>query len=96
MVRHHHEWYDGTGYPDNLAGPQIPLGARVLAVVDTFDSMTSDRPYRKALSLDEAITRLEQCRGPTGWRFGRPMDRPGGGWRGVGERTSTRDESDAE
>ena len=49
IVRHHHENWDGTGYPDGLSGDQIPLGARILAVVDCFDALTSDRPYRRAL-----------------------------------------------
>ena len=58
IVRAHHERYDGFGYPDGLAGTKIPLGARIVAVADAFDAMTSDRPYRKALSLSEAIERL--------------------------------------
>jgi len=58
IVRHHHEWYDGQGYPDGLSGEQIPLGARVLAVADMYDAMTSDRPYRKAVSNDIAISEL--------------------------------------
>mgnify|MGYP001212055667 CR=1 FL=1 len=49
MVRHHHERYDGKGYPDSLEGEEIPFGARVLAVADTYDAMTSERPYRKAM-----------------------------------------------
>jgi hypothetical protein len=58
IVLHHHERYDGEGYPGRLAGDQIPLGARVVAVADSFDAMTSDRPYRQALTLDDAIDRL--------------------------------------
>jgi hypothetical protein len=58
-TRHHHERYDGRGYPDQLAGTEIPLDARVLAVADAFDAMTSDRSYRAALTHDEAIERLE-------------------------------------
>ena len=54
MVRNHHERFDGTGYPDKLAGEEIPLSARILAVADTLDAMTSDRPYRPAMSLDVA------------------------------------------
>ncbi|HTH26109.1 MAG TPA: HD domain-containing phosphohydrolase, partial [Vicinamibacterales bacterium] len=50
IVRHHHENWNGTGYPDNLRGTEIPLGARLLAVVDCFDALTSDRPYRTRLS----------------------------------------------
>jgi len=58
FIRHHHEWVDGSGYPDGLKGEEIPLGARILAVADAYDAMTSDRPYRKALSKDEALRRL--------------------------------------
>jgi HD-GYP domain-containing protein (c-di-GMP phosphodiesterase class II) len=56
MVRSHHERYDGTGYPDGLAGEQIPLAARLLSVADALDAMTSDRPYRRAVSLADAVT----------------------------------------
>jgi GAF domain-containing protein len=55
IVRHHHESWDGSGYPDRLRGEQIPLGARILAVVDCFDALTSDRPYRRALARDRAL-----------------------------------------
>ncbi len=55
IVRHHHENWDGTGYPDGLAGDQIPIGARILSVVDCFDALTSDRPYRPRLADDEAL-----------------------------------------
>jgi HD-GYP domain-containing protein (c-di-GMP phosphodiesterase class II) len=58
LIRHHHEWIDGSGYPDGLKGDTIPLGARILAVADAYDAMTSDRPYRKALSEEEALRRL--------------------------------------
>jgi HD-GYP domain-containing protein (c-di-GMP phosphodiesterase class II) len=58
IVRHHHEAFDGSGYPDGLAGEAIPMGARVVAVADALDAMTSDRPYRQALSLDEALARF--------------------------------------
>jgi diguanylate cyclase (GGDEF)-like protein len=57
-VRHHHERWDGTGYPDGLRAVEIPLEARVLSVCDAYDAMTSDRPYRPALSVDEAISEL--------------------------------------
>jgi len=63
MVRHHHERYDGTGYPDGLSGKQIPLGARILAVADTFDAMTSERTYRKAMSAEMACTEIECGKG---------------------------------
>jgi HD-GYP domain-containing protein (c-di-GMP phosphodiesterase class II) len=53
-ILHHHEHYDGTGYPDGLVGGQIPLGARIIAISDAYDSMTSNRPYRKPLSTEEA------------------------------------------
>ncbi|MGA2599814.1 MAG: HD domain-containing phosphohydrolase [Bryobacteraceae bacterium] len=58
MVRSHHEKWDGNGYPDGLAGVDIPIGARILAVVDCFDALASDRQYRRALPLDEAIARV--------------------------------------
>jgi len=59
-VRHSHERWDGTGYPDGLASEAIPLYARIVAVVDAYDAMTNDRPYRKALPVDEAFRRLER------------------------------------
>jgi putative nucleotidyltransferase with HDIG domain len=62
-VRHHHEWWNGRGYPDGLAGESIPLGARILAVVDCFDALTSDRPYRRRLRDDEAIEMLRERAG---------------------------------
>ncbi len=58
VVRHHHERWDGRGYPDGLAGTRIPLWARIFAVADTVDAMTSDRPYRRARALDEALAVL--------------------------------------
>jgi HD-GYP domain-containing protein (c-di-GMP phosphodiesterase class II) len=61
IVRHHHESWNGRGYPDGLAGEAIPLVARIVTVADSFDAMTTDRPYRKALSVDEAIRRLEEA-----------------------------------
>ncbi len=62
IVRHHHENWDGTGYPDGLRTTQIPLGARILAVVDCFDALTSDRPYRAKLSDAEAVEILMERR----------------------------------
>ena len=58
IIRHHHERVDGTGYPDGLAGDTIPLGARIVAVADVYDALTSDRPYRAALSRDDALGML--------------------------------------
>ena len=63
IVRHHHENWDGTGYPDGLRGTQIPMGARILSVVDCFDALTSDRPYRPKLPDAEALKILLQRRG---------------------------------
>jgi hypothetical protein len=63
MVRHHHERMDGTGYPDGLKGDQIPLGARIIAVADTFDALTSTRPYRGAARHQQAIEILRQASG---------------------------------
>jgi putative two-component system response regulator len=60
MVRHHHERYDGRGYPDGLTGRNIPLGSRIVAVADMFDAMTSDRPYRKSVSHEIAIAELKR------------------------------------
>lgn len=62
-VGSHHERFDGTGYPMGLAGEHIPLASRVVAVADAFDAMTSDRPYRPAMSRDEAINELRACSG---------------------------------
>ena len=63
IARAHHEKYDGTGYPDGLQGEEIPIGARILAIVDSYDAMTSARPYREAMSLREALTEIENNAG---------------------------------
>lgn len=63
LIFYHHERYDGHGYPEGLKGEEIPLGARILSVVDAYEAMTSDRPYRKALSQDRAIEELLRCAG---------------------------------
>ncbi len=60
LVRHHHERLDGKGYPDRLKGNEISVGARIVAVADSFDAMTSDRPYRRAYSLEESIVQLKK------------------------------------
>jgi HD-GYP domain-containing protein (c-di-GMP phosphodiesterase class II) len=62
-ILHHHERWDGEGYPSGLRGEQIPLEARIIAVVDAFVSMLADRPYRKARSRDDACDELERCSG---------------------------------
>lgn len=80
-VLHHHEWWDGTGYPSGLSGEEIPVEARVLCIADAFDAMTSERAYRRALTVDEALGELERCAGTqfdpelahafvAGWRRG--------------------------
>ncbi|RMG74077.1 MAG: response regulator [Nitrospirae bacterium] len=63
LIRHHHERFDGRGYPDGLEGKNIPLIARILAVADTYDSMTSTRPYRKGLSHKIAVDEIKRCSG---------------------------------
>jgi HD-GYP domain-containing protein (c-di-GMP phosphodiesterase class II) len=63
IVRHHHEAFDGQGYPDCLIGEQIPLGARIIAVADAFDAMVSARAYRKGRPVEEALAELRRCRG---------------------------------
>jgi HD-GYP domain-containing protein (c-di-GMP phosphodiesterase class II) len=61
FLRYHHERWDGTGYPDGLTGEQIPLEARILAICDAVETMASDRPYRRAMSLDEILAEIERC-----------------------------------
>ncbi len=63
-IRHHHERWDGTGYPDRLAGEAIPLDARIVAIVDSYDAMTSDRPYRRGLPVEKALAIMRENRGP--------------------------------
>ena len=63
FIRYHHERWDGKGYPDGIQGTEIPLGARVIAVADTFDAMTSDRPYRKGMSTVRAYDAIKEGRG---------------------------------
>ncbi len=63
FVLHHHESFDGKGYPGGLKGTEIPVGARIVSVIDAFDAMVSSRPYRQGLPLEEAIRRLNQASG---------------------------------
>lgn len=63
VIRHHHERYDGTGYPDGSAGEQIPLDARIISVADTFDALTSERPYRAAMTIEQACNELRNVAG---------------------------------
>jgi diguanylate cyclase (GGDEF)-like protein/putative nucleotidyltransferase with HDIG domain len=63
MVLHHHEFFDGSGYPNALAGDEIPLGARIIAIADAYDTITSARSYKRARSAEEALTELERCGG---------------------------------
>jgi HD-GYP domain-containing protein (c-di-GMP phosphodiesterase class II) len=80
-VLYHHEWWDGTGYPSGKSGEEIPVEARVLCIADAFDAMTSERAYRRALTVDEALGELERGAGTqfdpelahafvAGWRRG--------------------------
>jgi HD-GYP domain-containing protein (c-di-GMP phosphodiesterase class II) len=62
-VRHHHERYDGKGYPDGLSGEAIPFTARIITVADSFEAMTSDRPYRRALTFEKALAEIKRCTG---------------------------------
>src|SRR6476661_1169856 len=62
-VRHHHERWDGQGYPDGISGKEIPIGARIILIADTIDAMTTDRPYRKRLPLEVVIAELQKCKG---------------------------------
>jgi diguanylate cyclase (GGDEF)-like protein/putative nucleotidyltransferase with HDIG domain len=61
MVLHHHEYFDGSGYPDAIGGEKIPLGARIIAIADAYDTITSDRTYKKARKAGDALTELERC-----------------------------------
>jgi HD-GYP domain-containing protein (c-di-GMP phosphodiesterase class II) len=63
MILAHHEWWDGSGYPNGLEGEAIPVGARILAVVDAFESMTVGRPHREAVSREEALEEIERLKG---------------------------------
>jgi response regulator RpfG family c-di-GMP phosphodiesterase len=63
IIRHHHEHFDGSGYPDSASGREIPVTARILGVADSFDAMTSNRPYRQARTHEFAIGELKRCSG---------------------------------
>lgn len=63
LIRHHHERFDGRGYPGGLNSLNIPYGARLIAIADTYDAMTSDRPYRKAMDMETALAEIARCRG---------------------------------
>jgi len=63
LIRHHHEYYNGGGYPDGLKGEEIPLLARILCVADSVEAMASDRPYRKGMKMDIIIKELKRCSG---------------------------------
>jgi putative nucleotidyltransferase with HDIG domain len=64
IIKHHHARFDGGGYPDpDMSGDKIPLGSRIISVTDAFDAMTSDRPYRKAMSKETALEELKKCAG---------------------------------
>ncbi|MBT1279182.1 HD domain-containing protein [Thermoanaerobacter sp. AC272] len=63
IIRHHHERYDGKGYSDGLKGKEIPLGSRIIAVADSFDAMTSKRPYRDSFTMAQAIEELKKNAG---------------------------------
>jgi HD-GYP domain-containing protein (c-di-GMP phosphodiesterase class II) len=62
-VLHHHERFDGTGYPERIAGHQIPLESRIIAIAEAFDSMTSQSSYKQAIPIEEALSRIEAVAG---------------------------------
>ena len=63
LIKHHHERWDGTGYPDGLRGEQIPLGARIIAVAEVYDILTHGAPWKEPLSIDEAKAEIQRCAG---------------------------------
>jgi len=63
LILHHHEWWDGSGYPDGLKGKNIPIECRIISIIDAYDTMTNSRPYHKAINRDRAIKELKRCSG---------------------------------
>jgi len=63
IIRHHHEWYNGEGYPDGIRGEKIPLGARIITIVDSYNAMRTNRPYRKAMPKEDALNIIEKMSG---------------------------------
>lgn len=63
ITKYHHERFDGRGYPEGLRADEIPLESRLLSIVDAFDAMTTDRPYKKGMNLEEAVAEIERCGG---------------------------------
>lgn len=63
LILHHHEWWDGTGYPNNISGKNIPVECRIISIIDAFDAMTNDRVFRKAMPATDAIEEIKQCSG---------------------------------
>lgn len=63
LIKHHHERWDGTGYPDGLAGEEIPLGARIIAVAEVYDILTHGAPWKEPLSVEEAKAEIQRCAG---------------------------------
>jgi HD-GYP domain-containing protein (c-di-GMP phosphodiesterase class II) len=63
LVHHHHEWWDGNGYPEGLAGEAIPLESRIIGLCEAFDAMTNEHSYRDSLSLEESVAEMVRCSG---------------------------------
>jgi diguanylate cyclase (GGDEF)-like protein len=82
-IRHHHERWDGRGYPDGLAGEDIPAGAQLLGLADAFDAMTGDRPYSPALSVTDALAEVDRCAGTAFRPDGGALLRTAVGWLGA-------------